>query len=164
MKAGTVDVKGHLCGYRTGSSWTKMLLWLLCVCMLSHSVVSDTLRPMDCSSPGSPVHRTFQVRILEWVPISYFRRSCRPRDGTSISCNGRQILYHWASWEAQLKPLTPDTQMLVIQQWSVSLITDISLVLSFDGPDSNNNTALTIESTQYTHQQSKLTKVSFSRW
>ena len=26
--------------------------------------------PMDCSPPGSSVHEIFQVRILEWVPIS----------------------------------------------------------------------------------------------
>ena len=25
--------------------------------------------PMDCSPPGSPVYRTFQARILEWVAI-----------------------------------------------------------------------------------------------
>ena len=27
--------------------------------------------PTDCSPPGSSVHGTFQVRILEWVAISY---------------------------------------------------------------------------------------------
>ena len=25
--------------------------------------------PMDCSSPGSSVHRVLQVRILEWVAV-----------------------------------------------------------------------------------------------
>ena len=28
---------------------------------------------MDCSLPGSSVHGIFQVRILEWVAISYSR-------------------------------------------------------------------------------------------
>ena len=28
---------------------------------------------MDCSPPGSPVHRILQARILEWVPISFSR-------------------------------------------------------------------------------------------
>ena len=31
--------------------------------------------PTDCSLPGSSVHGTFQVRILEWVAISFSRGS-----------------------------------------------------------------------------------------
>ena len=31
--------------------------------------------PMDCSLPGSSVHGIFQVRILEWVAISFSRGS-----------------------------------------------------------------------------------------
>ena len=37
--------------------------------VLSHSVVSDYLRLIDCSLPGSCVHGIFQARILEWVAI-----------------------------------------------------------------------------------------------
>ena len=29
--------------------------------------------PMDCSPPGSSVHRISQAKILEWVAISFFR-------------------------------------------------------------------------------------------
>ena len=29
--------------------------------------------PMDCSLPGSSVHKIFQARILEWVAISFSR-------------------------------------------------------------------------------------------
>ena len=38
--------------------------------ILEHNtkVVSDSLRPMDCSPPGSSVHGIFQARILEWLP------------------------------------------------------------------------------------------------
>ena len=35
---------------------------------------------MDCSPPGSSVHGILQVRILEWVAISFSRGSSRPRD------------------------------------------------------------------------------------
>ena len=35
--------------------------------MLSQSVVSDSLQPMDCSPRGSSLRGTFQARILEWV-------------------------------------------------------------------------------------------------
>ena len=37
----------------------------------SHSVVSDSFDPMDCSPPGSSVHRILQARILEWVAFSF---------------------------------------------------------------------------------------------
>ena len=33
--------------------------------------MSDSLDPMDCSLPGSSVHGIFQVRVLEWVAISF---------------------------------------------------------------------------------------------
>ena len=55
--------------------------------------------PMDCSPPGSSVHRISQARILEWVAISFCRRSSQPRDWTA-SCTGRWILYHWATRRA----------------------------------------------------------------
>ena len=41
--------------------------------------------PMDCSLPGSSVHGSFQARILEWVAISFSRRSSQPRDWTQVS-------------------------------------------------------------------------------
>ena len=39
-----------------------------------------------CSLPGSSVHGIFQARILEWVVISFSRRSSWPRDQTCVSC------------------------------------------------------------------------------
>ena len=39
----------------------------------------------DCSLPGSSVHGIFQTRVLEWVAISFSRRSCPPRDRTWVS-------------------------------------------------------------------------------
>ena len=59
--------------------------------------------PMDCRTPGSSVQGIFQARILKWVAISYSRGSSWSRDWTSISClscTGRWILYHCATWEA----------------------------------------------------------------
>ena len=58
--------------------------------------------PMDCSTPGSPVHGILQARILKWVAISFSRGSSWTRDRNCISRIGRQILYHWTSREAQL--------------------------------------------------------------
>ena len=59
--------------------------------------------PMDWSPPGSSIHGILQARILEWVVISSSRGSSQPRGRTHISCiscNGRQVLYHCATWEA----------------------------------------------------------------
>ena len=52
---------------------------LLCCCF-SSSVTSDSCGHVDCSPPGSSVHGILQARILEWVAISFFRESSRPRD------------------------------------------------------------------------------------
>ena len=48
--------------------------------------------PMDSIPPGSSVHKIFQARILELVPISSSRISSQPRDRTQVSwvsCVGR---------------------------------------------------------------------------
>ena len=50
--------------------------------------------PIGWSLPDSSVHGLFQASILEWVAISFFRGSSRPRDQTNISFVGRWILYH----------------------------------------------------------------------
>ena len=51
---------------------------------------------------GSSVSGIFQAGILEWVAISAFGGSSQPRDQTHlscVSCIGRRILYHWATWK-----------------------------------------------------------------
>ena len=47
---------------------------------------------------GSSVHGILQARTLEWVAVSFSRRSSRPSDQTSgsyVSCTGSQVLYHY---------------------------------------------------------------------
>ena len=41
--------------------------WLSLCAVLSHSVISDSLQPMDYSPPGFCTHGILQARILEWV-------------------------------------------------------------------------------------------------
>ncbi|XDC86430.1 hypothetical protein R6Z07F_017603 [Ovis aries] len=48
--------------------------------------MSNSLRSMDCSPPGSSALRIFQARILEWVAMPSSRASCAPRDGTHVAC------------------------------------------------------------------------------
>ena len=65
----------------------------MCVCAQSCPTLWDS---MVYSPPGSSAHGIFQVRILEWVAISYSSRSTWLRDWTLVSwvsCIGRWIVY-----------------------------------------------------------------------
>ena len=44
------------------------------MCVLGQSCPT-LCHPMDCSLPGSPVHRILLARILEWVAMPYSRES-----------------------------------------------------------------------------------------
>ena len=66
--------------------------------------LSDQLCPSfcdltDCRPQGFFVQGSLQTRMLEWVAIPFSRGFSWPRDQTNNSCTGRQILYHWATWE-----------------------------------------------------------------
>ena len=55
--------------------------------------------PMDCNLPGSSVHGIFQARILEWVAISFCRRSSQPRDWAQVSHIVGRLSTIWATRE-----------------------------------------------------------------
>ena len=57
--------------------------------------------PMDCSPPGSSVHRILQARLLEWVAI-LFSRSSQSTDQTCVSCISGRFFTTWATREAPL--------------------------------------------------------------
>ena len=86
------------------------------LCMLSCNLCN----PVDYSSPGSSIHGIFQVKILQWIAISFskgfslsrdeifFFFNFRSLDVFCCFCIGRQILYHcttWIAWIAQVKYL-----------------------------------------------------------
>ena len=51
------------------------------VCVCSVTQLCPTLwDPVDCSLPGSSVHRIFQARILEWFAVPFSRGSSQLRD------------------------------------------------------------------------------------
>ena len=56
--------------------------------------------PKDCSLSVSSIHGISQARILEWVAISFSKGSSRLRNPGIPHC--RQILYLWATREAQI--------------------------------------------------------------
>ena len=73
-----------------------------CFCLVTKSCLT-LCDLMDCSPSGSSVHGISQARILEWVAIPFSRGSYWLRHRTHvscISCIGRWILYHYATWEA----------------------------------------------------------------
>ena len=76
-----------------------LLIWInfidinVCVCLCVYvyvCVLVTQLCPtpcdlMNCSQPGPSVHGLLQARILEWVAISFSKRSSLPWDQTLVS-------------------------------------------------------------------------------
>ena len=70
--------------------------------MLSHVLLFVTPWTLACQASLSMGF--FQANILEEITISFPRGSSRPGDQacvSCVSCIGRQILYYWATGEAQ---------------------------------------------------------------
>ena len=76
------------------------------VCAKSLQLYPTVCNPMDCSLLGSFVHGILQVRVLEWIAISFSRASSWPRDRIRVSCIGRRVLYHWATRKVPLITLS----------------------------------------------------------
>ena len=92
----------------TGVVWQSVCVCVcVCVCACACPVLCCVwlCDPTDRILSGSSVHGISQARILESVAISSSRGSSQPRDLTWVSCIGRQIIYHCATWEALLKGL-----------------------------------------------------------
>ena len=67
----------------------------LCVCAKLIKSCPTLCDPMNCSLPGSSVHRILQARVMEWV--SLLQEIFLTQDQTHVSyvsCVGRQVLYH----------------------------------------------------------------------
>ena len=85
-----------------GNSELVICIWKWKKRKWSHSVVSDYLRPMDCSLPGSSVHGIFQAVVLEWIAISFSRGSSQPRDQTPVSRIVDRRFTVWATRKVDL--------------------------------------------------------------
>ena len=72
-------------GFSRQEHWSGCHFLLQCMKVKSESEVAQSCPtlsdPMDCSPPGASVHGIFQARILEWVAISFSRRSSQDRSG-----------------------------------------------------------------------------------
>ena len=75
----------------------RVFVIAFCCCCMHAQSYPTVCDPMDCSPPGSSVHGILQAGILEWVIMLSSRGSSQPWDQTcvsSISCTGRQVIYH----------------------------------------------------------------------
>ena len=63
----------------------KYIVYCLFVSVLVTQLCPTHCGPMGCSLPGSSVHGSLQVRILEWVSIPFSRWSSWPRDQIWVS-------------------------------------------------------------------------------
>ena len=66
--------------------------FIVYVCVSHFSCEWLFCNPMDCSLPGSSVHRILQARILEWVATPFSRGSYWPKDWTQVSCTAGGFL------------------------------------------------------------------------
>ena len=81
----------------------------VCVCARAHACTCTPslshvrlFAAMHCSPPGSS--GIFQARILKWLPfptLGYLPCPGVKLRVSCLSCIGRQILYHCATWEAR---------------------------------------------------------------
>ena len=69
--------------------------------VLSHSVVSNSLRPHGLELSRLFFHGIFQARILEWVAKPSSRESSHPTDQTQVSHIAGGFFTIWATREPQ---------------------------------------------------------------
>ena len=85
-------------------SFKWLLPSLVCACMLRHFRCVWLYATLWTAAHQVPLSLgILQARILEWVAISFSRRSFWLRDRTHVSCISRRILYHWPTWESPRK-------------------------------------------------------------
>ena len=82
VSGGRQNSRGLLCN---GGHNDSDLLSLECECMLTRSSHTRLCNAMDCSLPGSSVHKILQATILEWVAMPFSRGSSQPRNKIHIS-------------------------------------------------------------------------------
>ena len=75
---------------------------LMCMHAKSLQLYPTLCDPIDCSPPGSSVHRILQARILEWAAMPSSRGSSQPRDGIYVSHIAGRFFTIWATREVLL--------------------------------------------------------------
>ena len=82
--------------------WCNCLRIHLATAAKSLQSCSTLCNPRDDSKPGSSVPGIFQARILDWVAVSFSRRSSQPRDQTQVSHVVGRCFTIWATGEVKI--------------------------------------------------------------
>ena len=102
---------------------------IVCAQSLSRVQLCDA---MDCSPPGSSVHRILQARILECVAILFSKESSWTRDWTQVSCISGRFFTLWA----MSFPRDSDSWKGLEFQWLVSYAEESSKTCHLNSPKS----------------------------
>ena len=92
-----------MCSFESFSLPKNLVVVIMKLVLCSVQSRLTFCNPMGCSLTGSSVHGTLQLRILEWVAISFSRGSSQSSDPihvSCISCIDKWVLYHCSTWEA----------------------------------------------------------------
>ena len=73
-------VKSYKCKYLGDRTYVRSAVIIASIESEVTQSCQTLCDPMDCSLSGSSIHGILQVGILEWVVISFSRKSSRPRD------------------------------------------------------------------------------------
>ena len=63
---------------------------------------------MDCSPPGSSVHRIFQARVLEWAAISFFNDKDSVQFSSSVVSDSLRPQHARPSWPSPTPGVHPN--------------------------------------------------------
>ena len=88
------------CLFQKNKSFNNFFFNVKCVVLVTQSCLI-LLDLMERGLPGSSIHGISQARILEWVAISFSRRSAQPRDWTHVSHIAGWFFTAWATRETQ---------------------------------------------------------------
>ena len=96
-----VIISQYICLSKHYIAYHKYIQFLSRRCLVAKSCLT-LFEPMEYNSSGSSVCGVSQARTLEWAATSFSRGFSPPRDGTSVSCFGKWILYLWVTRGALL--------------------------------------------------------------
>ena len=99
------------------------------VCSLECVLVAQSCPTLCEPRPVSSIHGILQARVLEWVAISFSRRSSPPRDQTWVSLIAGRRFTIWATGEQKT-----EWAIWISLHVTLSLLVSVSLSLSLFCP------------------------------
>ena len=123
----------YLHQYRVWIENVKLSPWLveMKVKVLVAQPCLTLCNPVDCSPPGSSVHRIFHARMLEWVAMPSSRGSSQPRDQTQVSHIAGRFFTSWDTRETLRRGI------LITYSQAVKLVTIPGYILCSAGGSSS---------------------------